>query len=145
MPLEDVEPNHARVALEALFLVVEKRANRTHVQYRYGLEILREDPREQGKDRRLSLATGGGREDHRVAAVEDGVDRQLLDRSKRTPPKVVDDGVLHVGVETKQRHWLSVEPTSALRFVLVIFRSRGDLASLLRGELLDRESLAVER
>ena len=82
VPLEDLEPDHPRVRLKPLLLVVEERANRADVEHRDGLEVLRQDAREQREDRGFRLPAGGRRQHDGVAAVEDRVDCRAPERAE---------------------------------------------------------------
>src|SRR6478735_7996165 len=85
VPLEDLKPNHARVRLEALLVIVEKRADRTNVERGDGPQVLREYAGKDREDGCFGLPTSRRSEHYGVAAVENRIDRQLLDGTKRAP------------------------------------------------------------
>jgi hypothetical protein len=93
VPLERVQPDHARVPLRPRLLVVQQGVDGAHVECRHRCQVLGEDAREHREEARLRLATRRRSEHHGVAPVEDGLGRELLDRTEPTPPQLVGDRV----------------------------------------------------
>jgi hypothetical protein len=102
VPDEAAEPDHLRVAVEALGLVVEQRLDRGDVERADALRLIADQRREHREHAGLGLAAGGRREDHGVVAREQHLAGQLLHRAQAGPAEAGDDRLLQAGMQPRE-------------------------------------------
>src|SRR5262249_51986911 len=78
MPFERSSSQGCRVALQALFLVVQQRLDRSDVDDRHGSPVVSIHTGQERKERCLRLTAGGRGEDDDVLSVQDRAGRCLL-------------------------------------------------------------------
>ena len=88
------EAHELVVPAQPVFLVVEERLDRAHVQDRDRCTLLGQGPRNEREESGLRLSPGRRGEDDAVCAVQRRLDGEFLDGPQASPAKGVDDMVL---------------------------------------------------
>ena len=101
-PSTHVHPSHPRQEVHPRLLVVQQGPQRREVEDPHAPGRAPHQEVQSGKQPRLGLAAGGGREDDGVVPVQDGLHRQLLDGAQLAPAQGVDDGVAEALVEAEE-------------------------------------------
>ena len=94
VPAGGSSPDQLKVPLEPLFLIVQQRPDRTHVEDRETRPRLSKHLREDRKESRFSLAPGSRRKNNEVGTVQTAFNRQILHRSQFSPAEGIDHVVL---------------------------------------------------